>query len=204
MPRGRIFELAYDLAERGFIALLSASIILRFLPTLADHPFNAVLLASECAVVAIVLFRRRAGRVDLSAYAVTIALVGTTAGLMVRPDPSGPVPIWVGGLVMIAGGLLSITAKLALNRSFGLTAANRGVKHDGPYRLMRHPMYAGYILTQAGFLMCNPSPWNLGVYAIAWAVQLLRIGAEEKVLGEDAAYRAYAGVVPFRLLPGVY
>ena len=194
----------YDWAERAFVALLSGSIILRFWPTLADHPFNAVLLASECAVVAITLFRRRAETVDLSAYAVTIALAGTTAGLMVRPDASGPVPAWIGGLVMIMGGLLSIAAKVALNRSFGLAAANRGVKREGPYRFMRHPMYAGYILTQVGFLMCNPSAWNIGVYLIAWTVQLLRIAAEEKVLIQDAAYRAYASTVRFRLAPGLY
>jgi protein-S-isoprenylcysteine O-methyltransferase Ste14 len=202
--QGKVAERAYDLAERAFVALLSGSIILRFLPSLADHPFNAVLLASECAVVAITLFRRRAETVDLSAYAITIALAGTTAGLMVRPDASGPVPGWVGGLIMIGGGLLSIAAKVALNRSFGLAAANRGVKRKGPYRLMRHPMYAGYILTQAGFLMCNPSAWNIGVYLIAWTVQLLRIAAEEKVLVEDEAYRAYASTVRFRLAPGVY
>ena len=44
-------ELAYDYTERLFVAVLSGSIILRFVPTLAAHPFNAVLLASECAVV---------------------------------------------------------------------------------------------------------------------------------------------------------
>ena len=197
-------EQVYDWAERAFVALLSGSIILRFLPTLADQPFNAVLLTSECAVVAITLFRRRAQRIDLSLYAVLIALVGTTAGLMVQPDPSGPVPPWIGGLVMIVGGLLSIAAKVALNRSFGLAAANRGVKREGPYRFMRHPMYAGYILTQAGFLMCHPSAWNMGVYLIAWTVQLLRIHAEEKVLMDDVAYRDYARTAPFRLVPGVY
>lgn len=204
MPGHPAFERVYDLAERLFITALSVSIVIRFLPTLAAHPFNTVLLASEIAVVAITLFRRRAEQVDLSPYAILIALAGTTAGLLVQPDASGPVPTWAGGLVMVVGGLLSIAAKVALNRSFGLAAANRGVKREGPYRFMRHPMYAGYILTQAGFLACNPSAWNIGVYAVAWTVQLLRIAAEEKVLRQDAAYRDYAGAVPFRLVPGLY
>ena len=44
MRRSQFAERAYDWAERAFVALLSGSIILRFLPTLTDHPFNAVLL----------------------------------------------------------------------------------------------------------------------------------------------------------------
>jgi protein-S-isoprenylcysteine O-methyltransferase Ste14 len=135
---------------------------------------------------------------------VTIALVGTTAGLLVQPGGDNLGPAWAGGLIMLIGGLLSIAAKVSLNRSFGLTAANRGIKRDGPYRFMRHPMYAGYMITQAGFFLANPTGWNLSVYAIAWGVQILRILAEEKVLNQDETYREYAGAVPFRLVPGVF
>jgi protein-S-isoprenylcysteine O-methyltransferase Ste14 len=109
-----------------------------------------------------------------------------------------------GALIMIAGLLLSISAKVALNRSFGVTAANRGVKREGPYRLLRHPMYAGYALTQVAFLLLNPCAWNLAIYALSWTVQVLRIGAEERLLLEDPAYQAYAGRVRFRLAPGLY
>jgi protein-S-isoprenylcysteine O-methyltransferase Ste14 len=198
------FERAYDYAERAFVTLLGLSIILRFLPGLAQRPFDTILLASECAAVAMVLFRKRARRTDLSPYAVAIALTGTTAGLLVRPGGQPAVPDLASGLVMITGALLSIAAKVCLNRSFGLTAANRGVKRTGPYRAVRHPMYAGYILTQIGFLLAHPTAWNAAVYAVAWSLQLLRITAEEKVLREDPAYRDYAAGVRARLIPGVY
>jgi protein-S-isoprenylcysteine O-methyltransferase Ste14 len=123
---------------------------------------------------------------------------------MVTAPGHGLIAPVLGFWAMIAGLLLNISAKVALNRSFGLAAANRGVKRAGPYRLLRHPMYAGYAMTQIAFLLLNPCLWNLGVYALSWSVQILRIRAEEKVLLEDPAYRAYAGEVRFRLLPGVY
>lgn len=199
-------ELIYDYAERIFLTILGFSIIIRFLPSIGRHPVDAILLVSELAAVAMIVIRKRATTgIDLSAQAILVALVGTTGGLLVQPGGgSGLIPEWLAAAVMVTGGLLNIAAKVALNRSFGLTAANRGVKRSGPYRLMRHPMYAGYITTQIGFLLANPTAWNLTLYAIAWTAQILRIRAEERVLSKDAAYQAYAAAVPFRLAPGVY
>jgi protein-S-isoprenylcysteine O-methyltransferase Ste14 len=108
-------------------------------------------------------------------------------------------------VALMAGGfLLQVAAKLTLRRSFGVVAANRGVKASGPYRLVRHPMYAGYILTQLGFLLAAPVLWNLLVYAVLWSFQVLRIRAEERVLRQDPAYQALAGQVRWRLIPGLY
>jgi protein-S-isoprenylcysteine O-methyltransferase Ste14 len=65
-------------------------------------------------------------------------------------------------------------------------------------------MYAGYVLTQIGFLMVNPTPWNLAVYALAFGLQISRIRAEERILGCDAAYRDFAASVRYRLAPGIF
>jgi protein-S-isoprenylcysteine O-methyltransferase Ste14 len=123
---------------------------------------------------------------------------------MVRTAGGGLIPLAAGASLMMAGLVLNISAKIALNRSFGVTAANRGVKRAGPYRFLRHPMYLGYAATQLAFLLLNPSLWNLCAYAASWTAQILRIRAEERVLMEDPAYRAYADGVRFRLVPGLY
>lgn len=204
LSKRELGELVYDYAERIFLTILGFSIIIRFLPTIGRHPVDAILLVSEIAAVVMIIFRRRAKMTDLSPYAILVALVGTTGGLMVQPGGEALIPQWIAAIVMICGGLFNISAKISLNRSFGLAAANRGVKRKGPYRLMRHPMYAGYIITQCAFLLVNPTTWNLVVYLVAWSAQLLRIQAEERVLGQDEAYRAYAAAVPYRLAPGVY
>lgn len=65
-------------------------------------------------------------------------------------------------------------------------------------------MYAGYMLGHAGFLLMNPSAWNLAVYLVSDAIQIPRLLAEERLLSEDPAYRAYRSVVRWRLVPGVF
>jgi protein-S-isoprenylcysteine O-methyltransferase Ste14 len=106
--------------------------------------------------------------------------------------------------MMAAGLLLSAWAKLALNRRFGAVPANRGVQAHGPYSIVRHPIYLGYLITHTGFLISTPSLWNALVYAFAWLFQIVRIFKEEQFLGKDNAYRAYTVRVRHRMLPGVF
>jgi protein-S-isoprenylcysteine O-methyltransferase Ste14 len=194
----------FDLVERAFLLLLSVSTLMRLAPLALTEPQVALVLISEALPVAFILLRRWATRSDCSPYATGIAIIGTAAPLLVTAPGHSLIPLAVGVPLMVAGLFLNIAAKVILNRSFGLTAANRGVKRLGPYRFVRHPMYAGYVATQVGFLLLNPSLWNLVVYTVGWTAQILRIQAEEKLLLEDPAYQAYAGQVRFRLLPGIY
>ena len=85
-----------------------------------------------------------------------------------------------------------------------MVAANRGIRSSGPYRLIRHPMYAGYVLTNIGFLLLYPTGWNLAVYATAWGLQLARLLAEERFLGAVPEYRDYMATVRYRLVPGLF
>lgn len=56
-----------------------------------------------------------------------------------------------------------VGAKLCLWRSFGLVAAHRGLKAGGLYAVVRHPMYAGYVISHVGYLLVAPSWWNLAI-----------------------------------------
>ena len=64
-------------------------------------------------------------------------------------------------------------------------------------------MYAGYIVSQLGFLLVYFSAQNLLVYAAAWTAQYLRTVEEEKILRRDPDYQSYATKVRFRLIPGI-
>jgi len=132
-----------------------------------------------------------------------LALAGTYLVLLVT---KGGEPITsMGGLFLILTGLIiHVGAKLSLRRSFGLVAADRGVKSRGLYSFVRHPMYAGYILSHVGFLLVAPSLWNLIIYLAAWSLFIARMFAEERVISENPEYQVYKEQVPYRVLAGVF
>ena len=70
-----------------------------------------------------------------------------------------------------------------------MAAANRGVKRDGPYRLVRHPIYLGYAVTWAGFVLLNAQIFNIALVAFACVMQVLRVLVEERLLNEASLSR---------------
>ncbi len=166
---------------------------------------DLLLLPSEGLPVLLLLLRRRASEVSPQPVDWLLAFAGTVAPLLVVPTSGEPLlPVNVGLTCMLMGLFLQVAAKLALGRSFGVVAANRGLKLVGPYRYVRHPMYTGYILTHLGFLMLNATPWNLAMYAICDGLFLARMVVEERLLSRDPAYSAYCASVPYRVIPGLF
>lgn len=192
-----------DWGERIFIVLLAVPFLAAFAVALPRHP-NIILTAiSETLTVGFML-TRRSGQISVAPGALLVALGGTAFPLLARPGGVSLAPAWLTSIFMLGGLALTVTSKLYLNRSFGLVAANRGVKVGGPYRLVRHPMYLGYIITEFGFLLGNFGLPNLGTYLAAWTFQVLRVRAEENVLRKDRAYEDFAQRVHARLIPKVY
>ncbi len=194
-----------DLVEQIAVVVLYAWLTLRLWPSefSSANWYPLLILPSEGLVVLLLLIRRPTERISISIWDWSIAAGGTIAVLLI--DKGGaPVLGMLGPYLMLLGLGIHVGAKLSLFRSFGLVAANRGVKTVGLYRYIRHPMYAGYMVSHIGFLLVAPSWWNVGVYACAWAFTIARIFAEERVLSEDAGYSAYKASVRYRLLPRVF
>ena len=193
-----------DFAERILVVLICIPFVIAFVAVMPTHPQFILVAISELLAVALIL-TRKPGTIAATPYAFLIAILGTALPLFIRPDGGIELlPIWVTSVLMSGGLALSICAKLFLNRSFGIVAANRGIKSGGPYRVVRHPMYLGYVTTQVGFLLESFTLENLLLYAFSWVIQLLRIREEETILIGDAAYSSYSAKVRWRLMPGVY
>jgi protein-S-isoprenylcysteine O-methyltransferase Ste14 len=188
--------------ERLVLIPLALLVIMRVVPELPQHPQLALFLVSEVVGVFLLLTQRK-GPWSTDFFPVAIAFIGTSVGLLVGPNGVQLVPDIVSVVLVLGGGAIALAAKLFLGRSFGVVPANRGVKERGVYRVVRHPMYAGYMLNQLGFLLMYFSWPNVAIYAAAWTAFWLRAVEEEKFLRADPEYRRYAEEVRYRLVPGI-
>lgn len=198
-----------DLCERFVLLSLFGLFAIRMTESfeLTSDIAVPLLLCSEVLPILLIVFRKwdSSHAMSVNPFDWILAFVGANAPLLsVAGDPGNVVPQQLCSLVILSGLLIQISAKLVLWRSFGVVAAVREVKVAGPYRFVRHPMYAGYTVVHIGFLLAFPSLWNLLVYSAALLVQIARLLREEQLLGRDPGYRNYSSRVRYRLLPGVF
>jgi protein-S-isoprenylcysteine O-methyltransferase Ste14 len=154
-------------------------------------------------VAVLFLIRRPTRQVSSRRVAWLAAPIGSFAMLLARPAPGG-VPQLPAEALQLLGVAVALVSLGTLGRSFGLVAANRGVKTGGPYGFVRHPAYTGYLIAYVGYCAENPSLRNISLLVASTAFQLVRIREEEHVLSTDEGYRDYSSRVRFRLVPYVY
>ena len=196
-----------DLVQRTVVALALCVFVWRaYQSYLVSRRVSVLLLLlSETITVLLVVLARPPEQTERRPSAVLLTLVGTFYFLFVVLKPGVPlVPRTVGVAIQMIGVTLQIASKLWLGRRFGLLPANRGIVTSGPYRLVRHPIYAGYFLNHLGFVVGSFSIRNAVLYALLYAVQIGRILEEERLLRRDARYAEYAGRVRYRLIPFVF
>jgi protein-S-isoprenylcysteine O-methyltransferase Ste14 len=121
----------------------------------------------------------------------------------------GRLTLVIGEALAVAGIALRVWAILTLDRFFtfvvGISADHRVVQR-GPYRLLRHPGYAGALLTLLGIGIAVRNWLSLLVIVAVPALALaIRITAEEAALAGalGAEYRAYADRTA-RLIPRIW
>jgi protein-S-isoprenylcysteine O-methyltransferase Ste14 len=75
----------------------------------------------------------------------------------------------------------------------------------GPYRIVRHPGYAGWMISDVAVAIMLGSLWALIPAAIAIVALVARTALEDRTLREELpGYEEYAGRVRYRLVPGVW
>jgi protein-S-isoprenylcysteine O-methyltransferase Ste14 len=200
VANGRLLNLL-DVIEKVFILGLFALMASRVWQSVGSGGswFNYLQLSAEALAVVLILLRRRASELSLKPMDWALAVGATAAPLLV---PLAPIGVCAG--LMLSGLLFQVIAKLTLRFSFGIAPANRGLKVTGPYRIVRHPIYAAYLIGQSGFFLLNPTLYNAAIYGVGLGLQICRIAAEERVLAHDKGFASFRAATPYRLIPGLY
>ena len=128
---------------------------------------------------------------------VPLAVLGITKNVF------SPSPIVIAAQVAAVG--LNVWARISFkNGTFRISAAPGGksVIRSGPYRVIRHPMYAAVLLFVWASVAGHPSVLTLVIGGAVSAVCIVRVMVEESLLREELPeYAAYSretkALIPF-------
>lgn len=207
----------YDLAGAiPLILWLGLGILGSFLKTLQmlDSRGDGLAICSQIAIifflglVIVFLVIRRPPVLKAKGLAPKLAaVVGCLLPFLVLALPRTsltPLMTAVSSAIVFLGTSASIFVVFWLGRSFSILPQARGLMTEGPYRVVRHPLYLAELGIVFGRIWELDQPWPLIVMIVAVGAQIPRMHFEEKVLSEAfPTYREYASRTA-RLIPGLY
>jgi len=208
LPRRKQLIRALIKLENTLPALVWFFLVVFQLAKVYEEPWVSTIGLVLINSVAMVLFmtRRDASRVG-NFWEGLLAVSGTfvvTLLLIVSNDEDatlGPGASPVATVIQCIGIAGWAASLVALGRSLGIAPADRGLVRHGPYRFIRHPLYAFEGLFFLGWLI-NVHTISAAIIIAAWTVlQVARIIREERILG---GYEEYRQQVRWRLIPFVW
>jgi protein-S-isoprenylcysteine O-methyltransferase Ste14 len=169
----------------------------------ADTAYTFFQLA--IAILIVLRYRRVAAAGGL--YPRFMALLGSFLFVLLIPflsrNEMSPTLEILSILLMLSGSILSIVVLLYLGRSFSVLPEARQLVVTGPYRLVRHPLYATEMIFMLG-LVIQFALWPAAiVFLVQLLIQLERMRIEEQLLNRTfPKYESYASNTA-RLIPGL-
>jgi protein-S-isoprenylcysteine O-methyltransferase Ste14 len=174
-----LVDIAMRLSTIAFMLLAASTVILRSPPSGKASGLEPRIsaLVGTFLIYAVVLFPRR----DLSLPEEIVSTVLTTIGN-------------VGAVIALS----------QLGRSFSIMAESRQLVTNGPYRFVRHPLYAAEEIATIGVFLQFALLWAALLLVVQIAFQLRRMHNEELVLTAGfPEYDVYSQTTA-RLIPGIY
>jgi protein-S-isoprenylcysteine O-methyltransferase Ste14 len=196
-PRRSRVDLATDVAAALIWVALAFVNVLRF--AYGTNPLDGGLFLFN-TLIAWSFLRRQPALRKGAWWESILAWTGTLAPLVVFRHANRGLP--AAGLALQGVAWIGMIAALgSLRRSFGAAPADRGLVTHGPYRLVRHPLYAAELLFYLGYCVANLSWANLACLALLIVIQVIRLLREEKVI---SGYEGYSRQVRWRLIPWIF
>jgi len=143
------------------------------------------------------------GSITARAAAVVATLTPFTIPLLAGPPP-GPGRQYAADALLAAGTAWSVWSLRYLGRNLSVFAQARELVDGGPYRWIRHPLYAGEIVSSLGLAIFAGTLAAFGVLLAFCALQGYRVLREEQVLLQALPrYRSYRNRTA-ALFPGIF
>lgn len=149
---------------------------------------HRVLSVCFYALVIILYFIRRSA-ISTSRSHVTnfIAIVASFGPFFTLPFLGKPPSVTQGmllvaNLVITSGIVLSIYSVCSLGRSFSIIPQARKLIQSGPYRVVRHPLYLGELISVFGIVLAGVTIPKITLYFVLVVCQVYRAFQEEKLL----------------------
>jgi protein-S-isoprenylcysteine O-methyltransferase Ste14 len=202
-PAERLIRILMNLVGAAGAAVFAEATFRAYLQT--HQLLGVAFFAEQMWVVVAYLIRRPARTVSRRWGDWALAFGGTFGGVLFRPV--GAHPQWgitAGLILQLVGLALCVSSFLALGRSFGFVAADRGLVRRGPYAVVRHPIYASYLLLQLGYVVQSISLRNALVMVFASGCNVGRAVVEDRVLATNGGFGSYREQVRWRFIPGVW
>jgi len=168
---------------------------------------HLLLVCFNALLVFLYLIRRAARSTTKSLFVKTIAVIATflpfTIPLLGRPSDN-PNILLLTSLVTMIGIAIAIYSLSTLGRSFSIIPQARRLVQTGPYKLVRHPVYLGELISILGVVLAQLSAITMVIYCLLIALLLYRALQEEKLLaGIFPEYETYS-LRRARFIPGVF
>ncbi len=146
-------------------------------------------LYSVVLLIMLVLASFDAGRMGWSQVPLVVMLMGWL-GLVLAY-----VLVW---RVMVENTFLSERVRIQQERGHQVITT-------GPYKIVRHPMYAGIILAMFSLPLALGSWWALTPAVLIVGLFIIRTALEDRTLTDELpGYQQYTQQVRYRLIPGVW
>ena len=106
-----------------------------------------------------------------------------------------------GGILAAVGGVICVYWYLYWERNF-----QGDLLTEGPYAVIRHPYYSGFILLVIGLAIALPifETRLLAIMTIAVISVYIPKEEEQLLIQYKKKYRRYMNKVRYRLVPGIY
>jgi protein-S-isoprenylcysteine O-methyltransferase Ste14 len=117
---------------------------------------------------------------------------------------------YISGIFLMVSGNALFTWAMTANKFFSTSVRiqierDHKVAQGGPYAIVRHPGYTGYIIFNFATPMMLGSLWALIPAVVLSVLMIIRTFLEDKTLkSELEGYKEYATRVKYRLVPGIF